>query len=287
MALLHGLRGNDLVIFVLSGGGSALLPLPKEGISLAEKQRVTKMLLDSGASIDNMNALRKHTSKVKGGQLARVAYPATSISLLLSDVVGDRKDVIASGPTVPDESTFGDCMIIVEKYNLKLPESVMNLIQKGLNGEIEETPEAGDPIFDKTFHVILASNIMALKAAEQKAKELGYNALILSSAIEGETKEVAQVHTAIAKEIHASGNPISKPACIIAGGETTVTIKGKGLGGRNQDFVLVSATEIAGISDTVILSCGTGGTDGPTDVAGASSHKSPIKREQTKQYFPC
>ena len=145
----------------------------------------------------------------------------------------------------------------------------MNLIKKGLNGELEETPKAGDPIFEKTFHVIIASNIMALNAAEQKAKELGYNALIRSSSIEGETKAVAQVHTAIAKETHASGNPISKPACIISGGETTVTITGKGLGGRNQEFVLASARELAGMGDTVILSCGTDGTDGPTDAAGA------------------
>jgi glycerate 2-kinase len=290
LTLLHGLRDNDLVIFVLSGGGSALLPLPKDGISLEEKQRVTKMLLDSGASIDEMNALRKHISKVKGGQLARVAYPATSISLLLSDVVGDRLDVIASGPTVPDESTFGDCMSIVEKYNLKLPGSVMDLIKKGVNGEIEETPKAGDPIFENTFHVILASNIMALKAAEQKAKELGYNALILSSAIEGETKDVARVLTAIAKEICASENPISKPACIISGGETTVTIKGKGLGGRNQEFVLASAAEIAGMNDTVILSCGTDGTDGPTDAAGALADGLTIQRAeklgmQAKEYL--
>lgn len=269
LTLLHGLRDNDLVIFVISGGGSSLLPLPKDGISLEEKQRVTKMLLNCGASIDEMNALRKHISKVKGGQLARVAYPATLISLLLSDVVGDRLDVIASGPTVPDESTFGDCGGIIETYNLKLPESVMNLINKGVKGEIEENPKVGDLIFDKNFHIIIGSNIMALKAAEQKAKELGYTTLILSSSIEGETKEVAKVHTAIAKEIHATGNPIQKPGCIISGGETTVTIKGKGLGGRNQEFVLASAIEIEGMGDTVILSCGTDGTDGPTNAAGA------------------
>ncbi len=280
LTLLHGLRDKDLVMFVISGGGSALLPLPKDGISLEEKQRVTKMLLDSGASIDEMNALRKHISQVKGGQLARVAYPATVISLLLSDVVGDRLDVIASGPTVPDESTFGDCMSIIEKYNLKLPESVMNLIKKGEEGEVEETPKEGDPFFEKTVHVIIASNILALKAAEQKADELGYNTLILSSAIEGETKEVAKVHTAIAKEIHASGNPISKPACIISGGETTVTITGKGLGGRNQEFVLASALEIAGMGDTVILSCGTDGTDGPTDTAGALVGRLTIQRAE-------
>lgn len=187
------------------------------------------MLLDSGASIEEMNALRKHISKVKGGQLARVAYPATLISLLLSDVVGDRMDVIASGPTVPDKSTFEKCRKIIEKYNLKLPESVMNLVKRGLMGEIEETPKAGDPIFDKTFNLIIGSIILALKAEEQKAKELGYNTLILSSSIEGETKEVAKVHTVIAKEIHATWNPIAKPACVISGGETTVTIRGTGL----------------------------------------------------------
>jgi glycerate 2-kinase len=267
--LLRGLEDNDLVLFVISGGGSALLPLPQDGVSLDEKQRVTKMLLDSGASIDEINALRKHISKVKGGQLARVAYPATVISLLLSDVVGDRMDVIASGPTVPDESTFADCRNIIEKYNLELPDSVMDLINRGLNGEIEETPKAGDPFFERTFNLIIGSNILALKAAEQKATGLGYNTLILSSSIEGETKEVAKVHTAIAKEIHATGNPIPKPACIISGGETTVTIRGTGLGGRNQEFVLASALQIVGMSGTVILSCGTDGTDGPTDAAGA------------------
>jgi hydroxypyruvate reductase len=269
VALLQGLGETDLVIFVISGGGSALLPLPKEGIRLEEKQRVTEMLLESGASIDEMNAVRKHISNVKGGQLARVAYPATLISLLLSDVVGDRIDVIASGPTVPDESTFGDCMRIVEKYQLNFPESVMNLLTKGLKGELEETPKAGDPIFDKTFHLIIGSNILALKAAEQQARERGYTTLILSSSIEGETKEVAKVHTAIAKEIRATGTPIPRPACIISGGETTVTITGKGLGGRNQEFVLAGALEIAGMDDVVIFSGGTDGTDGPTDAAGA------------------
>jgi glycerate 2-kinase len=267
--LLQGLGGNDLLIFVISGGGSALLPLPQDGISLEEKQRVTRMLLECGASIDEMNAIRKHISQVKGGQLAKVAYPATLISLLLSDVVGDRMDVIASGPTVPDESTFEDCMTIVEKYSLNLPDSVIDLLKRGMNGELEETPKVGDPIFDKTFNLIIGSNILALKAAQHKAEKLGYNTLILSSAIEGETKEVAKIHTAIAKEILATGNPIPKPACIISGGETTVTVKGTGLGGRNQEFVLASAIEIGGMRGTVILSCGTDGTDGPTDAAGA------------------
>ena len=277
VTLLQGLGGNDLVLFVISGGGSALLPLPQDGVSLEEKQQVTRMLLECGASIDEMNAIRKHISKVKGGQLAKVAYPATLISLLLSDVVGDRMDVIASGPTVPDESTFEDCMTIVEKYRLKLPDSVIDLLKRGLNGELEETPKVGNRIFDKTFNLIIGSNILALKAAEQKAEKLGYHTLILSSSIEGETKEVAKVHTAIAKEILATGNPIPKPACIISGGETTVTVKGTGFGGRNQEFVLASALEIAGLSDTVILSCGTDGTDGPTDAAGAVADGSTVR----------
>lgn len=277
VTLLLGLGGNDLVIFVISGGGSALLPLPQDGVSLEEKQQVTRILLECGASINEMNAIRKHISKVKGGQLAKVAYPATLITLLLSDVVGDRMDVIASGPTVPDESTFEDCMTIVEKYRLKLPDSVIDLLKRGLNGELEETPKVGDRIFDKTFNLIIGSNILALKAAEQKAEKLGYHTLILSSSIEGETKEVAKVHTAIAKEILATGNPIPKPACIISGGETTVTVKGTGLGGRNQEFVLASALEIAGLSDTVILSCGTDGTDGPTDAAGAVADGSTVR----------
>jgi hydroxypyruvate reductase len=155
--------------------------------------------------------------------------------------------IISPGPTVPDESTFRDYMSIIERYHVKLPGSVMNLLKRGLKGELEETPKGGDPIFDKTFSTIIGSNIIALKAAEQKAKALGYNTLILSSSIEGETKEVAKVHAALAKEIHATGNPIPKPACIISGGETTVRITGKGLGGRNQEFVLASAFGIAGI----------------------------------------
>jgi glycerate 2-kinase len=267
--LLRGLGPKDLVLVVISGGGSALLPLPRDGITLADKQQVTKQLLACGASIEEMNAIRKHLSQLKGGQLARVIYPATAISLILSDVVGDRLDVIASGPTVPDTSTFADCMAIMERYAVELPESVLRLFERGLRGELEETPKANDPVFEKTFQLLVGSNILALRAAAQKARELGYNTLILSSVIEGETREIAKMHTALAKEIHATGNPIPQPACIISGGETTVTLRGTGLGGRNQEFVLASALEIAGLADTVILSCGTDGTDGPTDAAGA------------------
>ncbi len=279
---------KDLVICLISGGGSALLPLPVPGITLEEKQTVTKLLLACGATINEINTLRKHISQIKGGQLARIVMPATLISLILSDVIGDPLDVIASGPTVPDESTFQDCWRIFEKYQLvdRIPRSVLNHIRAGLSGRVAETPKPGDPAFAKTQNLIVGSNLLAVKAAAQKAKELGYNTLILSSFVEGETREVAKVHTAIVKEILNSGNPIPPPACIISGGETTVTLKGKGLGGRNQEFALAAAIDIAGLKDVVILSAGTDGTDGPTDAAGAIVDGSTVQRAKDLNLDP-
>ncbi len=177
LRLLQQLNSDDLVIFVISGGGSSLLCLPREEISLEEKQTATEILLRSGACIDEINVLRKHLSRVKGGQLAKIAYPAASISLILSDVVGDRIDAIASGPTVPDKSTFRDCMDVIRRYSLDLPKSVVKLIERGVSGEIEETPKADDPIFERTHNIIIGNNMLALKAAERKARELGYNTL--------------------------------------------------------------------------------------------------------------
>ena len=278
--LLEQLGENDLVICLISGGGSALLPSPAEGISLEDKQKMTNLLLECGANINEINAIRKHISKLKGGGIARLAYPSTVVALILSDVVGDPLDVIASGPTVPDNSTFGDCMSILKKYGLleEVPESIRARIQRGIKGEIEETPKAGNPIFEKTHNVIIGSNIIAVKAAEGKARELGYGPLILSTFIEGETREVAKVHVAIAKEILKTNHPISPPACIISGGETTVTIRGKGLGGRNQEFVLAAALDIQELKGVVILSGGTDGTDGPTDAAGAIADADTVRR---------
>jgi len=190
---------------------------------------------------------------------------------VLSDVIGDDLDTIASGPTVPDSSTFDDCLKIIEKYQMgeKIPVSVVELLEKGARGEAEETPKAGDPVFQRTQNLVIASNILAVQAAKRKAEELGYSSLILSTFVEGETKEVARVHAAVAKEILQTGNPVPRPACVISGGETTVTIRGKGLGGRNQEFVLAAAIDIDGLENVVILSGGTDGTDGPTDAAGA------------------
>ena len=269
--LLHGAGEKDLIFSVISGGGSALLPHPEENMTLAEKQEITRQLLACGASIDEINAVRKHISSSKGGQMARAAFPATVVNLMLSDVVGDKMDVIASGPFVPDSSTFQDVEGIFRKYDLEdVPASIREHVQAGLEGRIPETPKENDAIFDRVFNFIVGSNIMALETAGEKAKELGYEALILSSMVEGETRDVALVHTAIAKEIVKTGRPIPSPACIITGGETTVTIRGDGLGGRNQEFGLAACLDLVGVPPRVVVLCGgSDGNDGPTDAAGA------------------
>jgi len=265
-------RGErDLVICVISGGGSAIFPLPCEGITLAEKQEITRLLLACGADIKEINAIRKHISQVKGGQLSRIAQPATLITLILSDVIGDPLDSISSGPTSPDQTTFDDCNAILEKYLLlgKIPPAVERHLKSGIQKKIPDTPKHGDPAFTKTHNVIVGSNWEAVLAAKGFAERLGYTTMILSTFIEGETKDVARVHAAIAKEIRKTGHPIAAPACIISVGETTVTIRGKGLGGRNQEFVLAAAMDLRSMENIVILSAGTDGTDGPTDAAGA------------------
>jgi len=271
LRLLSGTGEKDLIICLISGGGSALLVQPHKGITLQDIQTASAELLACGATIDEINTVRKHLSSIKGGQLAKAAYPSTLITLMLSDVVGDPMDIIASGPTVPDESTFEDAYAIIQKYTLeeKIPNIVCGFLRSGKMGEIEETPKNGNKIFDNTQNVIVGSNKIALDAAEKRAKDLGYNTIVLSSLVEGESRDVAKFFAAIAKEVSRTGTPVSKPACIIAGGETTVTIRGKGKGGRNQEFALSAAMEIEGCEGVVILSAGTDGTDGPTDATGA------------------
>jgi hydroxypyruvate reductase len=286
LKLLHGTKENDLIFCLISGGGSALMPLPVSGLTLKDKQKTTEELLACGATIHEINAIRKHISAIKGGKLAKAAYPGTLITLILSDVIGDDLDVIASGPTVPDKSTFADCTAILEKYNIteKVPPDVSAYIEKGSAGLEPETPKPGDPIFDKAQAVIVGSASLSIGAAGEKAIQLGYNTLILSTLVEGETREVAKVHTAIIKEILKSGNPVTRPACIISGGETTVTIHGNGLGGRNTEFVLAAAMEISGLDDVIVLSGGTDGTDGPTDAAGAVADGTTVDRAHDKGY---
>lgn len=279
---------DDLVLCLMSGGGSALLPLPAEGLTLKDKQDTTNVLLACGATIHEINAIRKHLSGVKGGQLARAAYPARIASLMLSDVIGDDLDVIGSGPTVPDSSTYQDCMDLFKKYDItnKLPEKVVNHIRTGIAGRIPETPKADDPVFQKTQNLVIGSNIDAILSAKREAEILGYKTLVLSSMIEGETKEVALVHGAMAREVLKTGNPLSPPACILSGGETTVTLKGSGLGGRNQEFALAAAMDIAGQGNIVILSGGTDGNDGPTDAAGAIADAETLNRAAAMNLSP-
>jgi len=278
--LVKPLGARDLLFCLLSGGGSALLPCPADGLTLEDKQQATRQLLACGADIEEMNAVRKHLSAIKGGQLARAAAPATVISLVLSDVIGDRLDVIASGPAVPDKSTFGEAAGIIDRYGLwaTLPPAVVRRLRDGVAGKVPDTPKPGDPAFARTQTVIVGSNTLAIQAAAARARELGYHTLILSSFMEGETREIARAHAAVAREIHHSGNPVPVPACVLSGGETTVTLRGDGKGGRNQEFALAAAQDIAGLPDTLILSAGTDGTDGPTDAAGAFADGTTVAR---------
>lgn len=286
--LISNLDENDLVICLISGGSSALLVSPSPGISLKGKKELTDQLLGCGANIKEMNTIRKHISQVKGGRLAQIAYPAHVITLILSDVIGDKIDSIASGPTAPDATTFLDCLKIIQKYKLKdkIPSSIYEHLKKGAQGKIEETPKPGDPIFKKVRNFIIGSNLQAREAAKQKAEELGFNTMILRRSVYGDTRRAAIKHANLAKKIQETGDPILPPACLISGGETTVKVKGTGLGGRNQEFVLSGAMKIAGLENVVILSAGTDGTDGPTDAAGAICDGKTIQRALQKGLDP-
>ncbi len=271
---------KTLVIVLISGGGSALMALPAPGLTLADKQETTRVLLGCGACIHEINTIRKHLSRIKGGLLAKAAYPATLAVLVLSDVVGDDLDIIASGPAVADSGSFAQCLDIIKAYKIQksLPEAVVQYLESGSRGNIPETPKTGDPVFDRVHHTITAGNMDALLSAEKRARDLGYHTLVLSSMIQGETLDTAKVHTAIAREVLATGHPIKPPACILSGGETVVTLRGDGKGGRNQEFVLAAALDIQNLGKVVVLSAGTDGTDGPTDAAGAVCDPDTVKR---------
>jgi hydroxypyruvate reductase len=281
-ALLDQVTPRDLVFCAISGGGSALMTLPAAGITLADLQTTTQLLLRGGATIQQINAIRKHLDTIKGGGLARLAHGAPIVSLVLSDVIGDDLSVIASGPTVPDPSTFADAWRAVEQFDLvdQLPAAVRARLERGRSGEIPDTPKPGDPLFDRVQTVIIGSNAQAAQAAEQAARQLNFNPLLLSTQIQGEAREVAQVAAAIAKEIALYNRPAPKPACLILGGETTVTVKGRGLGGRNQELALAAAIALEGLPHVLIAALGTDGTDGPTDAAGAIATGETVGRAQ-------
>lgn len=273
---------SDLLICLISGGGSALMAYPHEGISLEDKRRVTEILLKCGAKIDEINAVRKHLSRFKGGRLAKAAYPATVISLMLSDVIGDPLDVIASGPTVPDTTTFRDAINVLKKYGVwgAVPETVRKLLLDGESGLIEETPKVGDPCFKKVHNFVIGNNRLACMAAVDELRKEGLNTLLLTAYMEGEARVVGSFLGSIAKEVITSGNPVGRPAGIVAGGETTVTVTGSGKGGRNQEIALSAAFRISGIESVVVASFSTDGVDGPTDAAGAIADGSTLRRSR-------
>ncbi len=271
---------GDLVICLISGGASALMPLPAEPVTLDEKRAVTSLLLAAGADIHEMNAVRKHLSRIKGGQLAKLAWPARVETLALSDVVGDDLDVIGSGPTAPDRSTFADARAVLERY--RIWKRVPRAVRQRIAGEgLAETPKPGDAIFRRVRNRIIGGNRIALAAAARRARELGYRTQILSSEIVGETRDVARMHAAILREAARRAGA----QCIASGGETTVTIRGDGLGGRNQEFALAAAIDIAGLPNALIFSAGTDGSDGPTDAAGAQADGSTLARNPDAHAF--
>lgn len=270
LGLARNADEKTLVLCLLSGGGSALLVAPVAGITLEDKQMTTDLLLKAGANIHELNAVRKHLSAIKGGRLARAAHPASMITLILSDVIGDRLDVIASGPTAPDSSTFADAELVIEKYGLKsaLPPRVVAFVERGISGQEAETAKSGEVCFLKTRNVIVGGLAQALSAAREKAKSLDCAAEVVSADIQGEARDAARTLSQAAFRTRDSLRP-GERRCLLFGGETTVTVRGTGKGGRNQELALAFAREIAGMKGITLLAAGTDGTDGPTDAAGA------------------
>jgi len=272
LKLAQAAKRDRLPLLVLiSGGGSALMEMPAPGLTLDDLRKTTELLLKAGATIDEINAVRKHLSAIKGGQLAAAAHPAPVLSLVISDVVGDRLDVIASGPTSPDPTTYDDARSVLERYNLldKVPRAVVEAIEEGCRGERPETPKPGDPKLEGVANIVVGNNLTALLAMEAYARRMGLNAVVLSSMVQGEAREAAKFLAAIALEVKRSSLPVPPPAAVICGGETVVTVRGRGRGGRNQEFALSAALQIEGVDGVAIAAMGSDGVDGPTDAAGA------------------
>ncbi len=278
--LLHGLSPQDLVLALISGGGSALLSLPVPGVSLADLQTLTSTLLASGAPIGAINCLRKHLDLLKGGGLARLAYPARLVTLILSDVVGNPLASIASGPTVADPSTFADALAVLEQYDLltDTPPAILAHLRQGYHGAIPETPKPGDPALHGVNNLLVGDNRQAAEAALSAAAAAGFQPLLLTTSLEGEAREAGRCLAAILREIAQSGQPLARPACLVAGGETTVTLRGDGRGGRNQELALAAALGLEGLADLALVALATDGGDGPTDAAGAVVDGTTLRR---------
>lgn len=268
LQLVEGAGEGDLVLCLLSGGASALWPAPVPGMTLSDLQTLTNSLLRAGATIGELNAVRKHLSRISGGRLAQAAAPARIISLVVSDVVGSPPDVIASGPTVPDPTTYTDALAVLARRGVQAPAAVLEHLQAGAAGEHPETPKPGAPEFGGATWHLVASNRQALEGASAEARRLGYVPLLLTTRLEGEAREVARVIAGLAVGVSQDGLPMSPPAALLLGGETTVQVRGDGRGGRNQELALAAALALEGVPDTLIACLGTDGTDGPTDAAG-------------------
>ncbi len=284
LALARSAGADDLVIVLVSGGGSALTPCPAPPITLKEKQALTRLLLAAGANIKELNAVRKHCSLFKGGRLAQAASSASVLSLILSDVIGDPLNAIASGPTAPDQTTFKDALAILGRFGLrdKAPRAVVKHLERGARGEIPETPKADDPLFRRVQNRIIGNNALVVEAALRMAERIGFHAHLLTRSLEGEARDVAKEFSKRALKVRTSGKPVALPACLIAGGETTVTVRGKGLGGRCQEFALAAALELHGMKDVLVLAAGTDGSDGPTHAAGALADGETVSRGQRR-----
>lgn len=287
--LLGGLTPRDLVLVLISGGGSALLPLPVAGISLADIQALTQALLRCGADITEINTIRKHLSGLQGGQLARLAQPAQVITLILSDVVGAPLDVIASGPTVPDPTTYADAVAVLKRYAIldHVPASVRDHLLAGAAGGRPETPKPGDPLFARVTNIVIGDNASAGRAAVAAAQRRGFHSALLTTFVQGEAREVGRVVAGLAQGIACGQSDFARPACLVLGGETTVTVRGQGIGGRNQELALAAAVALdsyalpAGI-EVAVVSLGTDGTDGPTDAAGGVAMRDTVARGRAR-----
>ena len=283
LRLAHSADAEDLVICLLSGGGSALLPAPVPTITFGEKREVTRLLLEAGATIREVNVVRKHLSTLKGGQLARAAAPAPVLTLLLSDVIGDSLDVIASGPTVPDPSTYVEAIAILRRYGLegRTPPMVLVHLSRGAGGIIPETPKPSDPVFGNVTNCVIGNNALLIERATEAARGHGLTPILHTAELQGEAREVARQIVAVARTIQDQSKPGALPACLIAAGETTVTVRGDGKGGRCQEFCLSAAIQLQGDSGITVLAAGSDGSDGPTDAAGALADGETIARAKT------
>ena len=286
--LLSDTTERDFVLALISGGGSALLTLPVPAVSLQDMQQLTTALLRCGATINEINTLRKHLDQVKGGGLARMAAPARLATLMLSDVVGNPLDVIASGPTVPDTSTFADAWGILEHYKIveQVPEPIRAHLRAGMAGDVDDTPKPGNPLLANVQNVLVGSNALAAQAALEAARTAGMQTLLLTTYLQGEAREAGRALAAIGREVADSGQPLNRPCCIVAGGETTVTLRGDGKGGRNQEMALAAVTDMAGLENIIFVALATDGGDGPTDAAGAVVTGATLERAHARGLEP-